>query len=87
MDGLASDGAEVLACHRRSYDKGARIEDTAHIQALVEQKRAARHHRAHGPHRAGGSCQQPAPQRSLATMHVSTFLDHGLVTFNGCMHF
>src|SRR5271167_1732789 len=40
------DGAEVLACHRRSYDKGAQIEDAAHIQALVEQKRAARQHRA-----------------------------------------
>jgi len=40
------DGAEVLACHRRSYDKGAQIEDTAHLQGLVEQKRAARQHRA-----------------------------------------
>ena len=40
------DGAEVLACHRRSYDKGAQIEDTAHVQALVEHKRAARQHRA-----------------------------------------
>jgi transposase len=40
------DGTEVLACHRRSYDKGARIEDTAYVQALVEQKRAARQHRA-----------------------------------------
>jgi transposase len=40
------DGAEVLACHRRSYDKGAQIEDAAHIQALVDDKRAARQHRA-----------------------------------------
>ena len=40
------DGAEVLACHQRSYDKGAQIEVTAHIQKLVEQKRAARQHRA-----------------------------------------
>ena len=40
------DGAQVLACHRRSYDKGAQIEDTAHVQALVEHKRAARQHRA-----------------------------------------
>jgi len=29
------DGAQVLACRRRSYDKGAQIEDAAHIQALV----------------------------------------------------
>jgi hypothetical protein len=39
------DGAKVLARHRRSYDKGAQIEDPEHIQALVEHKRAARHHR------------------------------------------
>jgi hypothetical protein len=40
------DGAEVLACHQHSYDKCAQIEDTARVQALVEQKRAARQHRA-----------------------------------------
>src|SRR5271157_2863854 len=40
------DGAEVLAVHLRSYDKGAQIEAAAHVQALVEQKRAAREHRA-----------------------------------------
>jgi hypothetical protein len=40
------DGAQVLACHRRSYDKGAQIEQTSHIQALVAHKRAARQHRA-----------------------------------------
>jgi transposase len=39
------DGVEVLACHPRSYDKGAQIEDPAHIEALVADKRAARHHR------------------------------------------
>jgi transposase len=40
------DGAKVLACHSRSYDKGARIEEPAHVQALVDEKRAARQHRA-----------------------------------------
>jgi transposase len=40
------DGAEVLAVHRRSYDKDAQIEAAAHVQALVEQKHAARQHRA-----------------------------------------
>jgi len=39
------DGTQVLACHRRSYDKGAQIEEPAHIQALVDRKRAARQHR------------------------------------------
>jgi hypothetical protein len=36
----------VIACHRRSYDKGAQIEQDDHLQALLEQKRAARQHRA-----------------------------------------
>jgi transposase len=40
------DGAQVIACHRRSYDRGAQIEQTEHLQALVQQKRAARQHRA-----------------------------------------
>jgi transposase len=41
-----ADGANILVCHLRSYDKGAQIEDPAHIQALVDDKRAAREHRA-----------------------------------------
>jgi hypothetical protein len=40
------DGGTVLACHPRSYDRGAQIELPGHVQALVEQKRAARQHRA-----------------------------------------
>jgi hypothetical protein len=40
------DGTQILACHRRSYDKGAQIEDVAHVEALVEYKHAARQHRA-----------------------------------------
>jgi len=40
------DGAEVLARHPRSYDKGAQIEDAAHIKALVDEKHAAHKHRA-----------------------------------------
>jgi len=39
-------GQHVLACHRRSFDKCAQIEDGAHVEALVAQKHAARHHRA-----------------------------------------
>jgi len=42
-------GTSVLAEHLRSYDKGACIEDPAHVQALVNTKRAARQHR--GMHR------------------------------------
>jgi transposase len=40
-----ADGTEVLACHRRSYDKGEQIEDPMHVAALVADKRAARRHR------------------------------------------
>ena len=40
------DGAAVLATHRRSWDRGAQIEQEAHVQALVDHKRGARAHRA-----------------------------------------
>lgn len=39
-------GAEVIATHPRSFDRGAPIEEPAHIEALVAHKRAARAHRA-----------------------------------------
>ena len=42
------DGHQVLACHPRSYSKGERIEDPAHLQALVDQKRQSRRCRATG---------------------------------------
>ena len=35
------DGAVLIACHPRSYDAGAQIEDPAHIQALRDHKRRA----------------------------------------------
>ena len=40
------DGAQELADHARSWDRGAQIEDAAHVNALVDHKRAARAHRA-----------------------------------------
>jgi transposase len=40
-----TDAAQVLACHTRSYDRGAQIENPAHVQALADDKRRARHHR------------------------------------------
>jgi len=40
------EAAMVLAEHPRSYDRGAQIEDPAHLAALVEHKRASRQHRA-----------------------------------------
>jgi len=41
-----TDGGQIIATHPRSYDKGEQIETPAHIETLVEHKRAARHHRA-----------------------------------------
>jgi transposase len=38
-------GMDVIATHPRSYDRGQQIEDAAHIEALVEQKRQGREHR------------------------------------------
>ncbi len=39
------DGDEVVATHRRSFDKGAQIEDPRHIDALIKRKREAGVHR------------------------------------------
>ncbi|GMQ87488.1 MAG: hypothetical protein BMS9Abin08_0692 [Gammaproteobacteria bacterium] len=38
-------GSEVIAEHPRVYGKGEQIEHPAHLEALVNAKRAARHHR------------------------------------------
>ena len=40
------DGDTVIARHPRSFDRGAQIEDPAHIQALLDHKRSGRAHRA-----------------------------------------
>ena len=39
------DGAQLLASHPRSYDRGQQLEVSAHIQTLIEHKRQARRHR------------------------------------------
>jgi transposase len=39
------EGSEVIATHSRSFDRGAQIEQSGHIEALVTRKRAARAHR------------------------------------------
>ncbi len=39
------DGQHIIACHVRSFDKGAQIEDPAHIAALVAEKHDARRKR------------------------------------------
>jgi transposase len=39
------DGAEVIACHQRSFDKGQVIEDPQHVEGLIQEKRKARKER------------------------------------------
>ncbi|RMH42271.1 MAG: transposase [Alphaproteobacteria bacterium] len=39
------DGTDEIARHTRSYDRGAQIEDPAHVAGLVEAKRQGRKHR------------------------------------------
>ena len=39
------DGTELVAEHVRAFDKGALIENPAHVEALVQMKREAREHR------------------------------------------
>ncbi|MCP3468646.1 IS21 family transposase (plasmid) [Bradyrhizobium sp. CCGUVB23] len=39
------DGAQMIASHRRSYDRGQEIEDRRHLKDLAEIKREARQHR------------------------------------------
>lgn len=52
------DGPEVVAEHERSYDKGAVVEEQAHVESLVEVKRAARRHRGMDRlHEATPSCR------------------------------
>jgi transposase len=55
------DGAEVLARHPRSYDRDTQIEDPAHLQALIDEKRAA--HRERGVDRL--AVAMPAAQALL----------------------
>jgi hypothetical protein len=40
------DAGTVIATHPRSYDRGAQVEEPAHIEALTDRKRSARRHRA-----------------------------------------
>jgi len=39
------DGNQIIATHPRSFDRGEQVEDSAHIQELVDYKREAKEHR------------------------------------------
>ena len=53
------DGIEVVAIHSRSYSQHEQIEDAAHLEVLVQHKRAAAKHRdLDRLHQAAPSCQE-----------------------------
>jgi hypothetical protein len=77
---------EVIAEHPRSFERGQQIENPAHIQALIEHKRAARQHRATDRlHHAAPSAQalfertaQRGAQLGVLTRGLVALLDsHG----------
>jgi transposase len=72
------DGAQELACHPRSFDSGAQIEDPAHIQALVERKRQARTHR-------GGDRLAHAAPASLQLLARAAERGHNLGTITAAL--
>ncbi len=42
---LILNGSEIIAEHKRSYEKGKQIEEESHIQELIKRKKQARFHR------------------------------------------
>jgi transposase len=77
---------EIIAEHPRSFERGQQIENPAHIQALIEHKRAARQHRATDRlHHAAPSAQalfertaQRGAQLGVLTRGLVALLDsHG----------
>ncbi len=73
------DAGEVIAEHPRVHGKGEQIEDPAHIAALIQTKRGARHHR--GQDRLAqaapstGELLQQAAQRGTALSRVTAQLE------------
>ncbi|NUP08838.1 MAG: IS21 family transposase [Polyangiaceae bacterium] len=53
------DGSEIVAQHRRSYDRGARIEDRTHLEALGAEKQRASELR--GRDRLRAACASATP--------------------------
>lgn len=73
------EGAEVLAVHARSFDRGAQIEDPAHIRALVDHKRRGRAHRAMDRlHHAAPSAAQFFARAAERGVHLAV-LTRGLI--------
>ncbi|MGH7015378.1 MAG: IS21 family transposase [Stellaceae bacterium] len=73
------DGSAVIATHSRSYDRGAQIEEPAHIKALEAKKRAGRVHRATDRlHYAAPSAARFFQLAALRGVHLGS-LTRGLI--------
>jgi transposase len=73
------DGQEVIATHPRSFDRGAQVEDSAHVAALVADKRAARTHRAQDRLQHAAPSAQPLFLRAAARGAHLGVLTRGLL--------
>jgi transposase len=73
------DGQEVIATHPRSFDRGAQVEDSAHVAALVADKRAARTHRAQDRLQHAAPSTQPLFLRAAARGAHLGVLTRGLL--------
>ncbi len=73
------DGQEVIATHPRSFDRGAQVEDSAHVAALVADKRAARAHRAQDRLQHAAPSAQPLFLRAAARGAHLGVLTRGLL--------
>src|SRR5207247_114363 len=60
------DGATEVARHARSYDRGQRLEDDAHLAGLVAEKRRA--HELRGRDRLRSACPQADAFSAYATL-------------------
>lgn len=88
------DGAEVVARHSRSFDKGAQIESQSHLDSLSEHKKNARQHR--GQHRLSHALDCASAFLHAAAEHGYTLStttsqliqlldDYGAATLNEAM--
>lgn len=89
------DGGEQIARHTRSYDKGRQIERAEHIEALVQVKRQARHHRGQDrlAHATPASCallRQAAERGDNLGTITATLLrlleDYGAAELEAAIH-
>lgn len=88
------DGAQPVATHARSFDKGAQIESQAHLDTLSAHKQKARHHR--GQHRLthaidcardflNAAAERGYPLSSTTSQLIGLLNDYGAALLNDAM--